>query len=78
MKRNLKILCITGLLFIMVFSLAGCGKEETTQQPQQNIENTTTSKQEESNFSRGEWIENQYVNDFAKIKFTTRLGKSYR
>ena len=69
MKRNLKILCIASLLFIMVFSLAGCGKEENTQQPQQNTENTETSENTENNFSRGEWIENQYVNDFAKIKF---------
>lgn len=69
MKKSLKIILIITTLFLTVVALAGCGKQ--TEQPKENKEvkeqenNETTT----DNFSRGEWKSNQYVNDFAKIKF---------
>jgi len=78
MKKVLKTLLILAMLCALVLTLSGCGKEEENKEENnQNIENNeSVENSSEMNFSRGEWQGNQYVNEFAKIKFNLPEGWS--
>ena len=71
MKKLLKIVLLVVMLCVLVVTMTGCG---TTDENQTNntVNNTTETPTVE--FSRGEWVENQYNNDFAKIKFNLPEG----
>lgn len=61
MKKVLKASLVVLILCTLVLTLAGCG--DTSKNGGNNV-----------NFSRGEWVDNQYQNDFAKIKFNLPEG----
>lgn len=73
MKKTLKTILIAGLLFCVILTMAGCGKQE-----EENKGTTNKSGNEQvvnnEQVSRGEWKENQYTNDFAKVKFNLPEG----
>lgn len=73
MKKVLKTILIAGMLCIVTLTMSGCGKEKEENKNQEEVannqENTTVVS-----FSRGEWKDNQYRNDFAKIKFNLPEG----
>ena len=79
MKKVLKTLLLAIMLCVLTFTMTGCGEEEETQnqEPSQQQEQENVSENEESNnenFSRGEWNDNQYNNEFAKITFNLPEG----
>ena len=79
MKKTLKIVLVAVLLVAVAFSLSACGKKEESENKangngtQSSQDNNTQVSTDES-FSRGEWNGNQYVNNFAKIKFSLPTG----
>lgn len=74
MKKLLKTLLVLAMLCAVTITLVGCGKEENTNTAKE--ENTVNNENQEAatNFSRGEWQDNKYVNDFAGIKFNLPEG----
>ena len=69
MKKTLKIMLVIAMLSIVVICMTACGKKEENKNEVANENKTTTVE-----VSRGTWNGNQYVNEFAKVKFNLPTG----
>ena len=77
MKKTLKILLVLLMLCAVTLTLVGCGdKEETNKNGKvENVENNRDDNDENTTkFDRGEWDGDQYINNFADIKFNLPEG----
>lgn len=80
MKKTLKILLVLIMLLAVTLTLVGCGDEEETNKNEENekVENVDNEGDDNSEstakFDRGEWEGNQYINNFADIKFNLPEG----
>lgn len=71
MKKTLKILTIIISLVLTLIILTGCGNENTINNEDANNSEKTVE------VSRGQWQDNVYSNDFAKLKFNLPEGWNY-
>ncbi len=78
MKKLLKMMLLAIMLCAVTFTITGCGNDEDTQnqEQQENVQENEQNNEESNNdnFSRGEWTDDQYNNEFAKITFNLPEG----
>ena len=80
MKKTLKILLILAMLLAVTLTLVGCGDEDKTNKNEdnekvENVENNRDDNDESTaKFDRGQWEGEQYINNFADIKFNLPEG----
>ena len=78
MKKLLKMMLLAIMLCAVTFTITGCGNDEDTQnqEQQENVQENEQNNEESNNdnFSRGEWTDDHYNNEFAKITFNLPEG----
>lgn len=70
MKKAIKNIALMACAVAMLFTLSGCGKEESNKE-------ANKPEEQKTQFSMGKWEDNVYTNDFLGLKFKLPEGWKY-